>query len=75
MINRIFGILKSHFTVLKLASPFLFNRQVELVLTYVALHIFLCKECRFDEFLIESVDESSFSVLLVNKDYNFEHII
>ncbi|CAL9001084.1 unnamed protein product [Prunus brigantina] len=64
VIERIFGIFKSRFTIFKSAPPFPFKTQAELVLACVALHNFLRKECRSDEFPIEPVDESSSSSVL-----------
>ncbi|CAL2234805.1 unnamed protein product [Prunus armeniaca] len=52
VIERIFGIFKSQFTIFKSAPPFPFKTQAELVLACVALHNFLRKECRSDEFPI-----------------------
>ncbi|KAG4980285.1 hypothetical protein JHK85_034243 [Glycine max] len=46
VIERIFGIFKSRFTIFKSAPPFLFKTQAELVLACAALHNFLRKECR-----------------------------
>nr|KYP67401.1 hypothetical protein KK1_013729 [Cajanus cajan] len=43
MIERIFGIFKSRFTIFKSAPPFLFKTQVEFVLVCAALHNFLRK--------------------------------
>lgn len=75
VIERIFGIFKSRFTIFKSAPPFSFKTQAELVLACAALHNFLRKECRSDEFPIESVEESSSSTLPVNEDHNIEPII
>ncbi|CAL8150682.1 unnamed protein product [Prunus armeniaca] len=76
VIERIFGIFKSRFTIFKSAPPFPFKTQAELVLACVALHNFLRKECRSDEFPIEPVDESSSSsVLPVNEEENLEPIV
>ncbi|XP_061340027.1 uncharacterized protein LOC133286609 [Gastrolobium bilobum] len=72
VIERIFGIFKSRFTIFKSAPPFLFETQAELVLACVALHNFLRKECRSDEFPIESIDASSSSVSPVNEEDNFQ---
>ncbi|KAL3614347.1 hypothetical protein CASFOL_042421 [Castilleja foliolosa] len=74
VIERIFGIFKSRFTIFKTAPPFLYNTQAELVLACAALHNFLRKECRSDEFPIEPVDEPSSSTLPVN-GHNFEPIV
>lgn len=57
MIERIFGIFKSRFTIFKVAAPFSFQTQAELVLACAGLHNFLRKECRSDEFPIEVVDD------------------
>ncbi|CAL2252794.1 unnamed protein product [Prunus armeniaca] len=76
VIERIFGIFKSRFTIFKSAPPFPFKTQAELVLACVALHNFLRKECCYDEFPIEPVEESSSSsVLPVNEEENLELII
>lgn len=75
VIERIFGIFKSRFTIFKSAPPFLFKTQAELVLACVALHNFLRKECRSDEFPIETTDESPSSILPVNEDNNFEPVV
>nr|KYP45266.1 hypothetical protein KK1_033219 [Cajanus cajan] len=48
VIERIFGIFKSRFTIFKSTPPFLFKTQVKIELVCVALHKFLLKECRFD---------------------------
>ncbi|XP_057808729.1 uncharacterized protein LOC131023204 [Salvia miltiorrhiza] len=53
MIERIFGIFKSRFTIFKTAPPFPFQTQAELVLACAGLHNFLRKECRSDEFSVE----------------------
>ncbi|XP_057803463.1 uncharacterized protein LOC131018776 [Salvia miltiorrhiza] len=59
VIERIFGIFKSRFTIFKMAPPFLFQTQAELVLACAGLHNFLRKECRSDEFPIEDEEENS----------------
>ncbi|KAL6587678.1 hypothetical protein OROMI_000656 [Orobanche minor] len=53
VIERVFGIFKSRFTIFKTAPPFSFQTQAELVLACAGLHNFLRKECRSDEFPIE----------------------
>ncbi|KAH6770383.1 nuclease HARBI1-like protein [Perilla frutescens var. hirtella] len=53
VIERIFGIFKSRFTIFKTAPPFPFQTQAELVLVCARLHSFLWKECRSDEFSAE----------------------
>ncbi|XP_057803138.1 uncharacterized protein LOC131018433 [Salvia miltiorrhiza] len=53
VIERIFGIFKSRFTIFKTAPPFPFQTQAELVLACAGLHNFLRKECRSDEFPVE----------------------
>lgn len=75
VIERIFGIFKSRFTIFKSAPPFPFKAQVELVLACVALHNFLRKECRSDEFPLESTDEfpsSSSSTIPIDEDNDSE---
>jgi len=64
VIERIFGIFKSRFTIFKSAPPFPFKTQVEIVLACVALHNFLRKECRSDEFPIEGESASSSSPIV-----------
>ncbi|XP_074345516.1 uncharacterized protein LOC141684428 [Apium graveolens] len=59
VIERIFGIFKSRFTIFKIAPPFSFQVQAELVLACAGLHNFLRKECRSDEYPIEVVDDQS----------------
>ncbi|KAK3219588.1 hypothetical protein Dsin_013558 [Dipteronia sinensis] len=68
VIERIFGILKSRFTIFKSAPPFPFKTQVEIVLACVALHNFLRKECRSDEFPIEEESASSSSSPIVEEE-------
>ena len=70
MIERIFGIFKSGFTIFKTAPPFPYVTQAELVLACASLHNFFCKECRSDEFLVELENDSSPSYL----DMEEEHI-
>ncbi|XP_024636494.2 uncharacterized protein [Medicago truncatula] len=74
VVERIFGIFKSRFTIFKSAPPFLFKTQAELVLACAALHNFLRKECRSDEFPIEPSNESSSSssMLPIHEDNNDE---
>ncbi|CAL2266373.1 unnamed protein product [Prunus armeniaca] len=77
VIEMIFGIFKSRFTIFKSAPPFLFKTQAEIVLACAALHNFLRKECRSDEFPIEPTDESSSSSsssIPVDEEDNFEQI-
>ena len=59
VVERIFGIFKSRFTIFKSAPPFPYRTQTELVLACAGLHNFLRRECRFDEFPIEPDNESS----------------
>ncbi|KAH0992344.1 hypothetical protein GBA52_003827 [Prunus armeniaca] len=61
VIERIFGIFKSRFTIFKYAPPFPYRTQTELVLACAGLHNFLRKECRSDEFPVELENESSSS--------------
>lgn len=77
VIERIFGIFKSRFTIFKSAPPFLFKTQAELVLACAALHNFLRKECRSDEFPIEPTyasSSSSTSPIPVDEEDNLEQI-
>ena len=59
VVERIFGIFKSRFTIFKSAPPFPYRTQTELVLACAGLHNFLRRECRSDEFPIELDNESS----------------
>ena len=59
VVERIFGILKSQFPILRIAPPFPYATQVELVLACATVHNFLCKECRPDEFPVVLDDEPS----------------
>ena len=68
VIERIFGIFKSRFTIFKSAPPFPFKTQVEIVLACAALHNFLRKECRSDEFPIEEESASSSSPPIVEEE-------
>ncbi|XP_060675815.1 uncharacterized protein LOC132805071 [Ziziphus jujuba] len=75
-IERIFGIFKSQFTIFKIAPPFPFDTQVELVLACVGLHNFLRKECHADEFPEEQDDEGSSSLAIpVNEEDDSKPII
>ncbi|XP_050385110.1 uncharacterized protein LOC126801712 [Argentina anserina] len=71
VIERIFGIFKSRFTIFKTAPPFQFLTQAELVLACAGLHNFLRKECRSDEFPSEQEDDQS-SPFLDMEDENLE---
>ncbi|XP_042400940.1 uncharacterized protein LOC121990965 [Zingiber officinale] len=74
-IERIFGIFKSRFKVFKIAPPFPYTTQAELVLAYAGLHNFLRKECHSDEFSIELDNEvSSSSSEQVYEDDNFDQL-
>ncbi|KAH6827125.1 nuclease HARBI1-like protein [Perilla frutescens var. hirtella] len=53
VIERIFGVFKSRFTIFKTAPPFSFRTQAELVLACAGLHNFLRKRGRSDEFRVE----------------------
>ncbi|KAK2649189.1 hypothetical protein Ddye_016678 [Dipteronia dyeriana] len=64
VIERIFGIFKSRFTIFKSTPLFPLKTQVEIVLACVALYNFLCKECRSDEFSIEEEFASSSSSII-----------
>ena len=57
VVERLFGIFKSRFTIFKTAPPFPYSTQAELVLACAELHNFLRMECRSNEFPIE--DENS----------------
>lgn len=53
VIESIFGVFKSRFLTFKPARPFPFKTHAELVLACVALHNFIRKHCRLDEFFAE----------------------
>ena len=73
VIERIFGIFKSRFIIFKSTPPFSYKTQAEIVLACARLHNFLHKECRFDEFSIESSDDTlSSSSQLANQWDNYE---
>ncbi|CAL9004215.1 unnamed protein product [Prunus brigantina] len=75
VIERIFAIFKSRFTIFKSAPPFPYRTQVERVLACAGLHNFLRRECRSNEFPIEPENESSSSSpLLGNERDNVEQV-
>ncbi|KAI5337031.1 hypothetical protein L3X38_016300 [Prunus dulcis] len=75
VIERIFGIFKSRFTIFKSAPLFPYRTQAELVLACAGLHNFLRRECRSDEFPIELENESSSSSPLPgNEGDNVEQV-
>ncbi|KAI5334947.1 hypothetical protein L3X38_025080 [Prunus dulcis] len=75
VIERIFGIFKSRFTIFKSAPPFPYRTQAEVVLACAGLHNFLRRECRSDEFPIELENESSSSSPLPgNEGDNVEQV-
>ncbi|KAH6772261.1 nuclease HARBI1-like protein [Perilla frutescens var. frutescens] len=53
VIEKIFGVFKSRFTIFKTAPFFSFEIQAEIVLACAGLHNFLRKKCRSDEFPVE----------------------
>ncbi|KAK2654323.1 hypothetical protein Ddye_014179 [Dipteronia dyeriana] len=57
VIEKIFGIFKSRFTIFKSAPPLPFRTQTELVSACVGLHNFLRKKCRSVEFPVEQDNE------------------
>ncbi|XP_074378045.1 uncharacterized protein LOC141719567 [Apium graveolens] len=59
VIDRIFGIFKSRFKIFKVAPPFPFQVQAELVLACAGLHNFLRKVCSSDEFSVKVEDDQS----------------
>nr|GLL35702.1 uncharacterized protein LOC109187015 [Ipomoea trifida] len=75
VIERIFGIFKSRFTIFKSAPPFPYKTLAELVLACAGLHNFLCKECRSDEFPIELDSDESPSPLPMNDVDSFEQLL
>ncbi|KAI9168799.1 hypothetical protein LWI28_002116 [Acer negundo] len=66
VVERIFGIFKSRFTIFKTTPLFPYSTQAELVLACAGLHNFLRKECRSDEL------DDEISSLLVNQEEDFE---
>ena len=59
----------------KQTPPFSFTQQAELVLACAGLHNFLRKECRLDEFPVESdIERLSSSSLPINEGDDFEPI-
>ncbi|XP_077248236.1 nuclease HARBI1-like protein [Tasmannia lanceolata] len=50
VIERIFGIFKSRFTIFKIQPPYPYKTQVKLVMACVALHNYLRRESSRDEF-------------------------
>ncbi|XP_021830890.1 uncharacterized protein LOC110770970 [Prunus avium] len=74
VIERIFSIFKSRFTIFKSAPSFPYKTQAELVLACAGLHNFLRKECRSDKFPIEEDNEhSTSSSLPENEGNNYDH--
>jgi hypothetical protein len=67
VIERIFGIFKSRFTIFKSAPPFPYKTQAELVLACAGLHNFLRQEYNLDEFPPEPEDDP-----VDNQENNFE---
>ncbi|KAK9156845.1 hypothetical protein Scep_003419 [Stephania cephalantha] len=61
VVERLFGIFKSRFTIFKTTPPFPFKIQAKLVLACAGLHNYLRKECRSDEFPIELDTEDALS--------------
>ncbi|KAL8126422.1 hypothetical protein AgCh_013639 [Apium graveolens] len=59
VIDRIFGIFKSRFKIFKVAPPFPFQVQAELVFACAGLHNFLRKVCSSDEFSVKVEDDQS----------------
>ncbi|KAH6833666.1 nuclease HARBI1-like protein [Perilla frutescens var. hirtella] len=71
VIERIFGVFKSRFTIFKTAPPFPFQTQAELVLACAGLHNFLWKECHSDEFPVEYEGDQDLPPLDTEEE-NFE---
>ncbi|XP_073048988.1 uncharacterized protein [Primulina eburnea] len=72
VIERLFGIFKSRFKLFKTAPPFKYTTQTEIVLACAALHNFFRKECRSDEFQVETeIEVPPFSSEQVYEDDNF----
>ena len=75
-IERLFGILKSRFTIFKTAPRFLYNTQSELGLACAGLHNFIRKEYCSNEFPLENDNEiSTSSHALTNQEEDFEPCI
>ncbi|XP_075521481.1 uncharacterized protein LOC142554697 [Primulina tabacum] len=75
VIERTFGIFKSRFKIFKMAPPFPYTTQTELVLACAGLHNFLRKECRCDEFQIEPDNEAQLSLSAqIYGDDNFDQL-
>ncbi|XP_073138098.1 uncharacterized protein [Henckelia pumila] len=75
VIERIFGIFKSRFKIFKTAPPFHFKTQTDLVLACAGLHNFLRRECRSDEFPVETETEVlPSSSEQVYEDGNFDQL-
>jgi hypothetical protein len=72
VIERVFGIFKLRFTIFKIAPPFAYETQAELVSVCAGLHNFLRKECRSDEFSLEPKIDSSSSSYLDMEEENLE---
>ncbi|KAH6805371.1 hypothetical protein C2S51_030202 [Perilla frutescens var. frutescens] len=68
VIERIFGVFKSRFTIFKTAPPFPFQTQAKLVLACVGLHNFLRKECHSDEFPVENEGDQDVPPLDTEKE-------
>lgn len=59
VIEIIFGIFKSRFSIFKSAPPFSFKTQIEIVLACAAIHNFLRKKCGSDEFSSDEEEEEA----------------
>lgn len=67
VVERLFGVFKSRFTIFNSKPPFSYQVQAEIVTACAGLHNFLRKECRSDEFPVEEDSQPSSSTL-VNDD-------
>ncbi|XP_073025232.1 uncharacterized protein [Primulina eburnea] len=75
VIERTFGIFKSRFKIFKMAPPFPYTTQTELVLACAGLHNFLQNKCRCDEFQVEPDNEAQLSSSAqVYEDDNFDQL-
>ncbi|XP_013619588.1 PREDICTED: putative nuclease HARBI1 [Brassica oleracea var. oleracea] len=72
VIERIFGIFKSPFLIFKSAPPFSFKTQAEMVLACAALHNFLRKKCRSDEFCSDEDEENENQTLEGNENQTLD---
>lgn len=68
VIERIFDIFKSRFLIFKSAPPISFKTQAKMVLACAALHNFLRKKFRSDEFCSDEDEENENQTLEGNEN-------